>query len=111
MASSPQVCCYFRGVIDETLSSAVVTYVCGTRGRPWPQGDVEAVKEKFGDESPDLIRRIEKILALVGPAPPGPYEELSAYTDRIRQLVRSHHPELSDEAICAIGNLYAFGWK
>lgn len=38
-------------------------------------------------------------------------EDLNAATDRIEAHLRAAHPELSDEAIHAIGNQYSYSWK
>jgi len=43
--------CQDRGVIDAQLSRAIVIFVWGTQGRPWPSKDTDAVSAEYGDEA------------------------------------------------------------
>jgi hypothetical protein len=48
-------------VSDDLLSRAVVIYVWGLSGHPWPSRDTEAVSQALGEQTLDLLPRIEAI--------------------------------------------------
>jgi hypothetical protein len=99
-------------VIDARLSEAVLTYVWGTGDRSWPSRDPEAVQRRFGEETSDFLPRVLAVFALVDATPPlWQTEDLMTATNRMEALVREQHPELSDDAVRAIGNEYHFAWK
>jgi len=99
-------------VIDTRLSRAIVVFVWGTHGRPWPSRDPEAVSAEYGDDALELVPRINAIFELVDAAPlDWSTEDLPAAIARIESLVRAAHPELDEAAIGAIGRQFAYNWR
>ena len=99
-------------MVDETLSDAVLTYVWGTRGRPWPSRDAEAVRERYQGLAAGLIPRIEAIFTL-GDATDVDWsvDDLKSAVDRIELLISTVHPELRGDAVRAIGDQFSYCWK
>lgn len=95
-------------VSDEVLSRAVVVYVWGLGGRPWPSRDAESVVQAFGQQAPDLLSRIEAIFKSVDAAPANWAGGLSAATERIEAMIRHAYPDLDDAAVHAIGNQFSY---
>lgn len=95
---------------DETLSRAVVAYVWGIPPRPWPSGRLEAVYELLGEQAPDVIPRIKRLVEEAFEVCPEGWH-LAEIGDRVQVVLRGAHPELSDEAVKAISGLYTYSWK
>jgi hypothetical protein len=99
-------------VYDTRLSLAVVSYVWGTGGRPWPSRDDEAVIAQFGREAANLLARVKAVFDLVDTLPlDWSSEDLPAATKRVESQVRLSHPELDDAAIRAVGAQFSYSWR
>lgn len=99
-------------MVDGDLSGALVTYVWGLGGRSWPSRDVEAVKDRYGDQALNLIPRIRAIFAAVDAAEVNwSSEGLLGAVSRIKALIRSTYPELNEDAIEAIGVEFSYTWR
>ena len=98
-------------VYDETLSRAVVIYIWGVDGLPWPSHRPEALTTVFGDQALDLLPRVQSVLAGVNEDPPDEKEDLAIAGRRVEASVRRRHPYLSDEAAKAVANLFTYAWR
>jgi hypothetical protein len=93
-------------VVDELLSEAVVTYVWGNRSAPWPSTRPEALSAVQRPYLPALEAIVEIAFAVEPTA-----SSLAELADSAEAAVHRAYPELSSEALRAIGNLYSFSWK
>ncbi|HEY6794494.1 MAG TPA: hypothetical protein VI248_07410 [Kineosporiaceae bacterium] len=94
-------------MLDLALSDAVVTYIWGDRGWPWPSERPESLSE-------EQLAYLPKIKSLIGAAfadDPPRETDLSAMANRVEGAVRTAHPELTDDAVRAIGSYYTYCWK
>jgi hypothetical protein len=91
---------------DEALSTAVVTYIWGRDGLPWPGHRPEALE-------PEQIKYLPLIREAIAVAfaDDQPQDELQVAVARRTSLLRTAHPDLSEEAVRAIGSLYAYCTK
>ncbi|MGC9668457.1 hypothetical protein ACNTMW_18115 [Planosporangium sp. 12N6] len=95
---------------DETLSRAVVAYVWGIPPLPWPSARPGAVRELLGEQAPDVIPRIKKLVDEAFEVRPEGWD-LVEIGDHVKVVLHRTHPELSDEAVRAICGLYTYSWK
>lgn len=91
---------------EPALSAALVAYIWGDRALPWPSERPEALTE----EQRAYLPKIKSVIATAFADDPTD-ETLSAMADRVESGVRTAHPELTEEAVRAIGNYYSFCWK
>jgi hypothetical protein len=73
----------------------------------------QRVTERFGEEvGLDLVQKVHAILdELYGVLPDWSAGDLASETDKAVHQVRRNHPELSDEALAALGWSFSFDWK
>jgi len=90
---------------DPVLSAALLSYIWGDRSLPWPSQRPESLRAEQRQYLPILT----EIIAVAFEADPmsGSLHEVA---DRAESIVRSRF-DLSDEAIRAVGNLFAYQWK
>jgi len=95
---------------DSTLSQAVwVMYGSGYRSGRYPN---EVIAKWGADDGAAIISRIEELEhEAFATAPDWRVETLLEATHRVRSALREKHPELTDSAVQALGNYFAFGWK
>lgn len=98
--------CDDHGVTEPALSAALVAYIWGDRTLPWPSERPEALTE----EQRAYLPKIKSVIATAFADDPTD-ETLSAMAVRVESAVRTAHPELTEEAVRAIGNYYSFCWK
>lgn len=98
-------------VEDALLSRAVVTYIWGDgrHRRPWPGQRPEAVGREFPDQAAGLIVRVKEVIESARHVVPT--DDLAQSGDFVVAAVREKFPQLSWEALQAVGNLYAYGWR
>jgi hypothetical protein len=97
-------------VHDETLSRAVVAYVWGIPPLPWPSGCLEAVRELLGEQAHEVVPRVKMLVDEAFDVRPEGWD-LAAIGNHVEGVLRQAHPELTDEALKAIGALYTYAWK
>ena len=98
--------CEHRIVTNQALSAAVIAYIWGDHSQSWPSERPEALTEEQQEYLPTIKS------ALVAAFAHAPTEEdLSSAAVGAESDVRKQHPELSPEALRAIGNYYSFCWK
>lgn len=98
--------CDYRTVTNQDLSAAVIAYIWGDHSRPWPSEHPEALAE----EQQAYLPTIKSALATAFAHAPTE-KDVSSAARGADSDVREHHPELSLEAVQAIGNYYSFCWK
>jgi hypothetical protein len=86
-----------------------VTYVWGDRGQPWPSQRPDAVRREFQDLADGLITQVEEIVRSAKHVQPT--SDLAESGALVVAAVRERFPQLSYEALRAIGNLYTYGWR
>ena len=99
-------------VIDQPLSSSVVAFI-GSVGHLDAVPPEERVARVAGNAAFDILPRIKGILDEVYSADP-PLFQTASTSDmywRVDAFLRGRHAELSDDAIKAIANQFAFDWK
>ena len=99
-----------------TLSSAIVTYVWGLDRRPWPSRDRAAIAATYGPDAADVQDAIDAVFAVVDDPPPvaptdWDHEDLLTATRRIERILRAAYPELTDEAVRAVGGQFSYTWR
>ena len=92
---------------DESFSDAVLTFIWGDHSKPSPGERPEYLT----DEQIDYLPRIRVAIDLVFAEKPRYDETLEADTARREALVRAAYPELTEQAIHAIGNYYHFCYR
>ncbi len=97
------------GVEVAILSRAVVTYIWADRSLPWPSRRPNAVRAEFPDQADDLIRRVQDVIQSAQDV--RPTDDLAETGDLVVAVVRAKFPQLSEEVLQAIGNLYAYSWR
>jgi len=100
---------------DARLSRAVLAYVWGLAGRSWPSRDPDAIVGVLGDEGLDVTSRVEAIFRFVDGISDAEWPQfagsLKEMADSIEAKVQAAYPQLSAEAVAAIGNEWAFGHR
>jgi len=100
---------------DARLSRAVLAYVWGLEGRSWPSRHPDATVRALGDEGLDLIPQVEAIFCFVDGISDAEWWQftgsLNEIADSIEARVQAAYPQLSAEAVAAIGNQWAFGHR
>lgn len=95
---------------DAQLSDAVFIYFGKNQRSGSFPGDV--LEAWGGIEGEDLIRRIRLLVEEMFAAPPDWHvENLRQATQRVKEMLRERHPELSAIAVEVMGNYFAFEWK
>jgi hypothetical protein len=99
-------------MVDESLSRAVLAYI-GTPGRIRDVTPEDHVIEDMGGAGLDLIPPVKSLVDELYEAKPPLWaaDSVDAIGQRVGAWLRQHHPELSDEAIRAVANQYAFDWR
>ncbi len=99
-------------VSDESLSQAVVAYL-GVPGRLDGVDPEERVLKALGDSGLDLLPAVKAIVDEVYEAEPPLWaaDSLEEIGRRVETWLRENHPELTDEAVQALTNRFAFDWK
>lgn len=94
------------------ISQAVVTWITGSE-RPYPSVDDAQVVARYGPETAarlfPALRQLESDCFASDAAHRG--ADIAEVAALARADLRLAHPELSDEAVRALTNLYAFRWK
>ncbi|MFI6318358.1 hypothetical protein ACIBG8_12600 [Nonomuraea sp. NPDC050556] len=88
------------------ISRALVIYLTST---PWPSRNGEAVAQALGPELlPALDALVQEMVAI-----PVDWENhtLESGTAWAREEMRRRHPDLTDEAVAALGGYFAYQWK
>src|SRR4051794_2923625 len=98
--------------MDEVRSRAVTVYLSVGRS-PTPHGDPEYLAEVFGDEAktllPDVKGLIDEIWSI---EVDWTTHTLVSATEMAAAEMRARHPDLSDEAIEALGWFFSYcHWK
>lgn len=102
---------YGGAVVDELLSSAVVTHL-GKGRSPFPVNDDEAVRELAGSESADLLPRVRNLEDEMMAVPiDWSSTSLSDGGDEARRALAERHPELSDGALDALRWMFTYNWR
>lgn len=97
--------------VDQTLSSAVLVYLSVGR-KPWPSRDAEGVETAFGDAALDLVPRIKAIEEEVyAKDPEWAAVSFDEAVSGVEAMLRETHPELTDQALMALVNAFAFDWR
>jgi hypothetical protein len=98
--------------VDEARSEAVILLL-GRGISPYPKRDPERLTQRFGEElGLDLVQYSEAVLAELYAEPPDwSTDDLKSATENAVQRIRSGHPELSDEALSALGWSFSWDWK
>lgn len=98
--------------VDEIRSEAIILLL-GQGISTHPNRDPQRLTERFGEElGLDLVQYSEAVLAeLYASSPDWSNDDLHSATERAVVRVRSGHPELSDEALAALGWSFSWDWK
>ena len=91
---------------ERALSAALVAYIWGDGALPWPSERPAALTE----EQQAYLPQIKSVIATAFAHDPTE-ETLDTMAERVESAVRTAHPELTEEAVRAIGNYYSFCWK
>jgi hypothetical protein len=94
---------------DALLSRAVVTYIWGDRGLPFPSHRPEAVGREFPDQAADLVVRVRDVIQSAQHV--RPTDDLAETGCLVVAAVRERFPQLSEEALQAVGNLCTYAWR
>ncbi|MGI8625624.1 MAG: hypothetical protein ACR2J5_03485 [Geodermatophilaceae bacterium] len=96
-------------MIDEQFSRAVVAYV-GRVGLSYWDNHVpeDSVAAACGSAAPELLARIKAMFKELYAEKPEDSPEAGGLA---KAWLRAHHPELSDEAVDAVSNQFAFNWR
>ena len=99
-------------MIDEQYSRAVVAYI-GKVGHLESRSPEDRVANTVGDLAPDLVARIRAMLNDLYSAEPPLWNsgDIADVGRRATTWLRDRYPELSDDAIGAVSNQFAFEWK
>jgi hypothetical protein len=99
-------------MVDESLSRAVLAYV-GTPGRTRDADPEARVVEEIGGAGLDLIPRVKSLVDELHDATPPLWaaDSVEEIGHRVEVWLRGNYPELSDEAVRALANQYAFDWR
>ena len=97
---------------DDLLSRCVVAYV-GTPGRLDTRSPEERVVECAGERGFDLLPPVKELVGAVYDADPPLYNSrtVNEMGDAVARFLRERHPELSEEAVEAVANRFAFDYK
>lgn len=102
------------GTHDEGLSHAVVVYIWGhssKRQLPWPSAHPDAVEQQV-DHAADLLPRVKALLnELDRDASQWFHPDLAMMFHRVENALRQRHPELTDDAVKALANWFAYNYK
>lgn len=94
--------------MNEELSKAVQIYL-GKGTASWPQADIGAIAQRFGSRADEIAEQIEALLTEAGQFHPNWGEvDLAAATQLAEAHMRNRRPDLSDDAIRAIGWAWSF---
>jgi hypothetical protein len=101
-----------NAVIDEQYSRAVLAYI-GKVGQHDARAREDRVAAAVGDLAPDLVARIRAMLDDLYSAelPLWNSRDIADVGRRATTWLRDRYPELSDDAIGAVSNQFAFDWK
>jgi hypothetical protein len=91
---------------DRELSEALQTYVWGTAGLPWPSERPDALQADQQRFLP-MLREIVAVAFSVDPFA----GTLNEAAGRAEAALRAQYPDLTEDAIRAVGNLFAYQWK
>jgi len=98
-------------VVDDRKSRAFVIYVC--RGiSPFPSADPHGVVREFPKDGAELAAYADRVLQEMRLVPVDWSTE--TYHDaiqRVKNEMAQRHPELSEEAVNAIGWVFSYDWK
>jgi hypothetical protein len=99
-------------MVDQLFSQGMLAFV-GVPGRLSAKSPEDCVVDVAGDAALDLLPRIKAILDGLHAADPPLWQAatVAEIGRRAEAWLRAHHPELSDEAITAVSNHFAFEWK
>ncbi len=98
--------------VDDALSRALIVFT--QRGNAnSPRADGAAVVAEFGSErGPALLADVTEIFREADSLAPGlPPLPLPEATRQVKQVMAQRHPELSEEAIAALGWKWSFDWR
>jgi len=98
-------------MIDDQYSRAVVAYM-GKIGHLNARPPDDRIIEAIGDLAPDVVPRIRAMLDDLYSAQPPMWnaKDIAEVGRRAMSWLRDRHPELSDAAIEAVSNQFAFDW-
>jgi hypothetical protein len=100
--------------VDQQRSEAVILFL-GKGLNPWLKRKPERLTERFGEEiGLDLVQYVQTVLdELYGVQPDwsGGGDDLVSGTNKAVDRVRENHPELSEEALAALGWSFSYDWK
>jgi hypothetical protein len=93
-------------------NDALVLYL-GGGSLPYPQPSPEVLVETYGlEEGSDLVQYAAGIVdELSAVKPDWDAEDLISATERAVGLVASRHPELGDQALRLLREMYSFGYR
>lgn len=93
-------------MVDLELSAAVVDYVWGVPRKPWPTCRASSL-------SPTQLILLPEVEAAMATARsvPATWSDLAEGHALAAAAVRRAHPTLSDEAVQAVANAYAYAWR
>ncbi len=99
-------------MIDEQYSRAGLAYI-GKVGQLDARAPEDRVAAAVGDLAPDLVARIRAMLDDLYSAQPRLWNsgDIADVGRRATTWLRDRYPELSDDAIRAVSNQFAFDWK
>lgn len=99
-------------MIDEQYSRAVLAYI-GNVGQLDPRSPEDRVADAVRDLAPDLVLRIQALLDDLYSAEPPSWnsEDIAEVGRRVTTWLRDRYPRLSDDAVKAVSNQFAFDWK
>jgi len=98
-------------VVDERRSRAILIYLSKGR-RPYPGSDREAVLGGFPEHGPELLTYVEGVLREMKSLPTDWSRETYEHAiERVKAEMARRHPELSRDAIDALGWRFSYDWK
>lgn len=91
---------------DLALSAAVIAYIWGDGSLSWPSDRPEALTE----EQLVFLPQIKSMIATAFADDPTT-GTLTAMAECVESAARTAYPELTEEAVRALGTYYSFCWK
>ncbi|SOD82515.1 hypothetical protein [Streptomyces sp. Ag109_G2-15] len=99
--------------MSDERKSAAITVFLGRGESPFPQRDEAAVLARFGpDDGPGLAAYAKEIVSEAAAFDiEWGDQSLSSGTAHFREEMRRRHPELTDEAVAALGWFFSYMWR
>ncbi|WP_157250882.1 hypothetical protein [Nonomuraea typhae] len=98
--------------MTESISLALVAYLTGGPS-PWPRKDPAALAAAVGaDEAADLLPALDALAEEMLTIPVSwENQTLESGTAQAKDEMGARHPDLTDDALKALGSYFSYNWK